>query len=180
MAGLPGSKRREVPAWEQRLTEAQTTLDVAQHALAVAQQRFEERLPVAEHEVQQMVDAQQRQLVALQRRIEERGDLIQRAKAVQAAERERREAEARAQVEVERPLSPPVTIQSLKAETARLVRGKCFRPLSTRRTPSPRRPIHRSSRHRPDSFPYPDRSRSIQRQEDKRGGGDGEERSPPF
>ena len=126
MAGLPGSKRREVPAWEQRLTEAQTTLDVAQHALAVAQQRFEERLPVAEHEVRQMVDAQQRQLVALQRRIEERGDLIQRAKAVQAAERERREAEARAQAEVERPLSPPVTIQSLKAETARLVRGEVF------------------------------------------------------
>ena len=126
MAGLPGSKRREVPAWEQRLTEAQTTLDVAQHALAVAQQRFEERLPVAEHEVRQMVDAQQRQLVALQRRIEERGDLIQRAKAVQAAERERREAEARAQAEVERPLSPPVTIQSLKAETARLARGEVF------------------------------------------------------
>jgi len=116
MAGLPGSKRREVPAWEQRLTEAQTTLDVAQHALAVAQQRFEERLPVAEHEVRQMVDAQRRQLVALQRRIEERSDLIQRAKA----ERERREAEA------ERPPPPPVTIQSLKAETARLARVEVF------------------------------------------------------
>jgi len=126
MAGLPGSKRREVPAWEQRLTEAQTTLDVAQHALTVAQQGFEERLPAAEHEARQMVDAQRRQLAALQRQIEERSDLIQRAKAVQAAERERREAEARAQAEVEHPLSPPVTIQSLKAETARLAKGEVF------------------------------------------------------
>ena len=124
MAGLPGSKRREIPAWEQRLIEVQTTLDVAQHALAVAQQGFEERLPAAEHEARQMVDAQRRQLAALQRRIEERGDLIQRAKAVQAAERERREAEARAQAATERPSPPPVTIQSLKAETARLAKGE--------------------------------------------------------
>ena len=126
MAGLPGSKRREVPAWEQRLTEARAALDHARNALAVAQQGFDERLPAAECEARQMADEQRRQLVALQRRIEEHGDLIQRAKAAQEAERERREAEARAQVAAERPPPPPVTIQSLRAETARLARGGVF------------------------------------------------------
>ncbi len=125
-AYLPGSQRREVPAWEQRLTEAQTALDVAQHALAVAQQGFDERLSAAEREARQMVDEQRQQLAALQRQIEERGDLIQRAKAAQEAARERREAEARAQAEAKRPPPQPVTIQSLKAETARLAKGEVF------------------------------------------------------
>ena len=38
---IPGSPRREVPAWEQRLTEARTTLEHAQAALAVAREAYE-------------------------------------------------------------------------------------------------------------------------------------------
>ena len=102
LAGLPGSKRREVPAWEQRIAEARATLDVAQNALTVAQQGFEERLPAAEREARQLVEDGRRQSAALQRRIEERAGLIQRAKAAQAADRERREAEAHARAEAER------------------------------------------------------------------------------
>ena len=98
IAGLPGSKRREVPAWEQKLAEARATLDHAQVALAVAQQVYDVRLPAAEREAQQLAEEQQ-QLAALQERIDARGDLIQRAKAAQDAEWKRREAEARAEVE---------------------------------------------------------------------------------
>ena len=86
MAGLPGSQRREVPAWEQRITEARTTLEQAQAALAVAQEAYNGR----------------RQSAALQGRIEERAGLIQRAKAAQEAERERLNTEARAPAEAER------------------------------------------------------------------------------
>jgi hypothetical protein len=96
LAGLPGSQRREVPAWEQRITEARTTLEQAQAALAVAQEAYNARLPAAEREARQMAEDGRRQSAALQGRIEERAGLIQRAKAAQAAERERREAEARA------------------------------------------------------------------------------------
>jgi septal ring factor EnvC (AmiA/AmiB activator) len=46
-----------------------------------------------------MAEDGRRQLAALQGRIEARVGLIQRAKAAQAAERERREAEARAPAE---------------------------------------------------------------------------------
>jgi MobA/MobL family. len=94
MAGLPGSKRREVPAWEQRITEARTTLEQAQATLAVAQEAYNARLPAAEREARQLAEDGRRQSAALQRRIEERASLIQRAKAAQEAERERREAEA--------------------------------------------------------------------------------------
>jgi hypothetical protein len=103
LAGLPGSPRREVPAWEQQLAEARATLEQAQAALAVAQQGYEERLPAAEREARQMAEDGRRQWAALQGRIEERAGLIQRAKAVQEAERERRKAEARARAEAERP-----------------------------------------------------------------------------
>ncbi len=102
MAGLPGSKRREVPAWEQRITEARATLEQAQAALVVAQEAYNARLPAAEREARQMAEDGRRQSVVLQGRIEERAGLIQRAKAAQAAERERREAEARARAEAER------------------------------------------------------------------------------
>ena len=102
MAGLPGSRRREVPAWEQRITAARTTLEQAQAALAVAQQGYEERLPAAEREARQMAEDGRRQWAALQGRIEERAGLIQRAKAAQDAERERREAEAHTRAEAER------------------------------------------------------------------------------
>ncbi len=102
MAGLPGSKRREVPAWEQRITEARTTLEQAQAALAVAQEAYDARLPAAEREAQQLAEDGRRQSAALQGQIEERAGLIQRAKAAQEAERERREAEARARAEAER------------------------------------------------------------------------------
>ena len=102
MAGLPGSKRREVPAWEQQLAAARAKLEQTQAALAVAQQGFEERLPAAEREARQMAEDGRRQSAALQRRIEEGNALIQRAKTVQDAERERRETEARAQAEAER------------------------------------------------------------------------------
>ncbi len=102
MAGLPGSRRREVPAWEQRITAARTTLEQAQAALAVAQEAYDARLPAAEREARQMAEDGRRQSAALQGRIEARAGLIQRAKAVQAAERERREAEARARAEAER------------------------------------------------------------------------------
>ncbi len=125
-AYLPGSQRREVPAWEQRLAEARAALETAQNALAVAQQGFDERWPAAERDARQRAEAQGRQLVALQRRIEERGDLIQKVKAAREVERERREAEARVQAEAKRPPLPPVTIQSLRAETARLTRGGVF------------------------------------------------------
>ena len=54
LAGLPGSRRREVPAWEQRLAAARTTLEQAQAALAVAQEAYDARLPAAEREAQQM------------------------------------------------------------------------------------------------------------------------------
>ncbi|HMQ13644.1 MAG TPA: MobQ family relaxase [Candidatus Competibacter phosphatis] len=102
IAGLPGSKRREVPVWEQKLAEARTVLEQAQATLAVAREAYDVRLPAAECEARQMVDEQRQQIAALQRRIDERGDFIQRAKVAQEAERERREAEARAQVEGER------------------------------------------------------------------------------
>lgn len=102
LAGLPGSKRREVPAWEQRITAARTTLEQAQAALAVDQQAYDARLPAAEREARQLAEDGRRQWAALQGRIEERAGLIQRAKAAQEAERERREAEARTPVEAER------------------------------------------------------------------------------
>jgi hypothetical protein len=102
LAGLPGSRRREVPAWEQRIAEARATLEQAQAALAVAQQAYDARLPAAEREARQMAEDGRRQSAALQGRIEERAGLIQRAKAAQAAERERREAEARSRAEAER------------------------------------------------------------------------------
>ena len=99
LAGLPGSQRREVPVWEQKVAEARATLDQAQAALAVAQQVYDARLPAAEREVQQMAEDQRRQWAVLQGRIEERAGLIQRTKAAQAAERERLNAEARAEAE---------------------------------------------------------------------------------
>ena len=102
LAGLPGSRRREVPAWEQRITEARTTLEHAQAALAVAQEAYNARLPAAEREARQMAEEGRRQSAALQGRIEEQAGLIQRAKAAQEAERERREAEAHARAEAER------------------------------------------------------------------------------
>jgi hypothetical protein len=102
IAGLPGSPRREVPAWEQRLTEARTTLEQTQAALAVAQQAYDARLPAAEREARQLAEDGRRQWAALQGRIEERAGLIQRAKAAQDAERERREAEAHTRAEAER------------------------------------------------------------------------------
>jgi septal ring factor EnvC (AmiA/AmiB activator) len=49
-----------------------------------------------------MAEDGRRQWAALQGRIEARAGLIQRAKAVQAAERERREAEAHTRAEAER------------------------------------------------------------------------------
>ncbi|MEI2780063.1 MAG: MobQ family relaxase [Candidatus Competibacter sp.] len=101
-AHVPGSKRREVPAREQRITEAKTALEQARAALAMAQEDYNARLPAAEREARQLVEDGRRQLAALQRRIEERANLIQRAKAAQEAERERREAEARARAEAER------------------------------------------------------------------------------
>lgn len=102
MAGLPGSQRREVPAWEQRITEARATLEQAQAALAVAQEAYNARLPAAEREARQMAEDGRRQSATLQGRIEERASLIQRAKAAQKAERERREAETRTRAEAER------------------------------------------------------------------------------
>jgi hypothetical protein len=102
LAGLPGSRRREVPAWEQRIAAARATLEQAQAALAVAQKGYEARLPAAEREARQLAEDGRRQSVALHRRIEERAGLIQRAKAAQAAERERREAEAHTRAEAER------------------------------------------------------------------------------
>ncbi|MCC9003872.1 MAG: MobA/MobL family protein, partial [Candidatus Competibacter sp.] len=99
---IPGSPRREVPAWEQRITEARITLEHAQAALTVAREAYDARLPAAEREARQMAEDQRRQLAALQGRIEERAGLIQRAKAAQEAERERLNAEARARAEAER------------------------------------------------------------------------------
>ncbi len=96
---IPGSPRRAEAAWEQRVTEARVTLEQAQAALAVAQQAYDARLPAAEREARQMAEDGRRQLAALQGRIDARGDLIQRAKAAQEVERERREAAARAEVE---------------------------------------------------------------------------------
>jgi len=96
---IPGSQRRAEAAWEQRVTEARATLEQAQAALAVAQKGYEARLPAAEREARQMAEDGRRQLAALQGRIDARGDLIQRAKAAQEVERERREAAARAEVE---------------------------------------------------------------------------------
>lgn len=102
LAGLPGSRRREVPAWEQRIAAARATLEQAQGALAVAQEAYNARLPAAEREARQMAEDGRRQLAALQGRIEERAGLIQRAKAAQEAERERLNAEARTRAEAER------------------------------------------------------------------------------
>jgi len=102
MAGLPGSPRREVPAWEQRLTEARTTLEHAQAALAAAREAYDARLPAAEREARQRAEDRRQQMAALQGRIEARFGLIQRAKAAQEAERERREAEAHTRAEAER------------------------------------------------------------------------------
>ena len=132
LAGLPGSKRREVPAWEQRITEARTTLEQAQAALVVAQQAYNARLPAAEREARQMTEDGRRQSAALQRRIEARAGLIQRAKAAQEAERERREAEARARAEAEprqreveqrkiqEPERPPAELPAPKQEPPKL------------------------------------------------------------
>jgi hypothetical protein len=100
---IPGSPRRAETAWEQRVTEARVTLEHAQVALAVAQQVYDARLPGAEREARQMAEDQRQQWAALQGQIEERVGLIQRAKAAQAAERERREAEAHTRAEAERP-----------------------------------------------------------------------------
>ena len=102
LAGFPGSRRREVPAWEQRITAAQATLEQVQAALTVAQEAYDARLPAAEREARQLAEDGRRQSAALQGRIEEGNALIQRAKAVQAAERERLNAEARAPAEVGR------------------------------------------------------------------------------
>ena len=102
LAGLPGSQRREVPAWEQRLAAARVTLEQAHAALVVAQEAYNARLPAAEREARQLAEDGRRQSVALQRRIEERAGLIQRAKTAQAAEWERREAEAHTRAEAER------------------------------------------------------------------------------
>jgi hypothetical protein len=99
---IPGSPRRAETAWEQRVTEARVTLEHAQVALAVAQQVYDARLPGAEREARQMAEDQRQQWAALQGQIEERAGLIQRAKAVQEAERERREAEAHTRAEAER------------------------------------------------------------------------------
>ena len=99
---IPGSQRRAEAAWEQRVTEARSAVEQAQAALAVAQKGYEARLPAAEREARQMAEDGRRQLAALQGRIDTRSDLIQRAKAAQEAERERREAEAHAPAEVER------------------------------------------------------------------------------
>ena len=74
----------------------------SQAALAVAQKGYEARLPAAEREARQMAEDQRRQWAALQGRIEEGNALIQRAKAVQAAERERLNTEACARAEAER------------------------------------------------------------------------------
>ena len=68
----------------------------------MAQKGYEARLPAAEREARQMAEDGQQQMAALQGRIEERAGLIQRAKAVQEADRERLNAEARARVEAER------------------------------------------------------------------------------
>ena len=102
MAGLPGSPRREVPAWEQRIAAARATLEQTQAALAVAQQAYDARLPAAEREARQLAEDGRRQWAALQGRIEERASLIQRAKAVQDAERERLNTEACAPAEAGR------------------------------------------------------------------------------
>ncbi len=102
MAGLPGSPRREVPAWEQQFAEARATLEHAQVALAVAREAYDARLPAAEREARQMAEDQRQQLAALQGRIGEGNALIQRAKAVQAAERERLNTEACAPAEAGR------------------------------------------------------------------------------
>jgi len=102
MAGFPGSPRRKVPVWEQRITEARTTREQAQAALTVAQKGYDARLPAAEREARQLAEDGRQQLAVLQGRIEEWAGLIQRAKAAQAAERERLNAEAHAPAEVER------------------------------------------------------------------------------
>jgi hypothetical protein len=109
LAGLPGSQRREVPAWEQQLAEARATLDQTQAALAADQEAYDARLPAAEREARHMAEDGRRQSAALQRRIEERAGLIQRAIAAQAAERERqqRESEQRKIQEPERPPTEP-------------------------------------------------------------------------
>jgi len=132
MAGLPGSQRREVPAREQRITEARAMLEQAQAALAVAQEAYNARLPAAEREARQRAEDGRRQLAALQGRIEERAGLIQRAKAAQDAERERHEAEARTRAEAERrqreveqrktqePERPPVAPPAPKQEPPKL------------------------------------------------------------
>lgn len=114
LAGLPGNRRREVPAWEQKLAAARTTLEHAQAALAVAQEAYNARLPAAKREARQMAEDGRRQSAALQGRIEARAGLIQRAKAAQEAERERRqrEVEQRKTPEPERPpAEPPVPKQ---------------------------------------------------------------------
>jgi hypothetical protein len=132
MAGLPGSRRREVPAWEQRITAARTTLEQAQAALAVAQEAYDARLPAAEREARQLAEDGRRQSAALQERIEERAGLIQRAKAAQEADRERLNAEARARAEAERrqreveqrkiqePERPPAELPAPKQEPPKL------------------------------------------------------------
>jgi hypothetical protein len=104
---IPGSQRRAEAAWEQRVTEARATLEYAQVALAVAQQVYDARLPAAEREARQMAEDGRRQLAALQGRIDAQGDLIQRAKAAQEAERRRREVEQQKTQESDRPPAEP-------------------------------------------------------------------------
>jgi hypothetical protein len=66
LAGLPGSRRREVPAWEQKLAAARATLEQAQAALTVAQEAYNARLPAAEREARQLTEDGRRQSAALQ------------------------------------------------------------------------------------------------------------------
>ena len=115
LAGLPGSRRREVPAWEQKLAAARATLEQALAALTVAQEAYNARLPAAEREARQLAEDGRRQSAALQGRIEERAGLLQRAKAAQAAERERRQREVE-QGKIQEPERPPAEPPAPKQE----------------------------------------------------------------
>ena len=147
MAGLPGSRRREVPAWEQRIAAARATLEHAQAALAVAQEAYNARLPAAEREARQLAEDGRRQSAALQRWIEARAGLIQRAKAAQEAERERLNAEARARAEVER--------QQREAEQGKIQEPECPPPAPKQEPPKLAIPAPRPKpRYRTDWNPY--------------------------
>ena len=147
LAGLPGSRRREVPAWEQRIAAARATLEHAQAALAVAQEAYNARLPAAEREARQLAEDGRRQSAALQRWIEARAGLIQRAKAAQEAERERLNAEARARAEVER--------QQREAEQGKIQEPECPPPAPKQEPPKLAIPAPRPKpRYRTDWNPY--------------------------